>query len=552
MTQFLTILFVLWASAGPDLTRQMSLFLEYMQHRGEPVKCLTPFQIVAEHATDSPYLNDLQAQLAYFRGPADTEIANNEFHFSASGKFRFQYTRTGSNAVPLTDSNGSGVPDYVERAAEIADESYAYLVGTLGFRDFVLPGSFYEFQFRNINAYGFTQSVGTTTTFIVIHNTFQGFPPNDSPEGNAIGALKVTIAHEMMHAIQFAYNNAYWSNFAVSLNWLEMDATMIEEIVYDEVNDYYNYIRSSNSIFNRPNGSTPVAYDHVTWSLYFAEAVGMDFWVEVWEEMANQPRSADFSAVMRDVLQERSLDYDALFTENHTWHYASGTLTLPGFGFQEAAFYPTPARIFRFAEPDTLLSLAATSNPRAAQYLIFNDLTNIVGELAVSVEFSGMRAGVALIGKRPDGSFEVWQEVGGAFPSTGLTTGGGMRVTTSARWEEFQSLALIITNPTDVAQQIAYRLEARELPEQLTLTPNYPNPFYTSTTIPFALPQREHVTITMYDVMGRRVAVLLEEELNRGFYDIPFTSPGLASGLYVYVVRAGRQRETGKMLLLNR
>lgn len=546
----LTTLILLLACANlsaqsEPLTQQMSLFLQHVQQTGEPIKCLTPFIIAAQNIPDSEYRNELRYNLSKMRAGIDDYIANTEFYFSPSGRFRFQFTRTGNNAVPLSDTNASGVPDFVERAGQIADESYDYLVGTLGYRDFVLPGSFYEFRFQNINAYGFTQSVGTLTTLIVIHNTFEGFPPNDDPEGNAIGALKVTIAHEMMHAIQFAYNNLYWANFNISLDWLEMDATMIEEIMYDEVNDYYNYIRSNTSIFGRPNSSTPVAYDHMTWSLYFAEAVGIDFWVSVWEEIAELPRTLDMIAVMRDVLAQRSLDFDALFTENHSWHYASGNLALPGFGFKEAPFYPTPSRIFRLALPDSLISLAVTSNPRAAQYVVLDNLSAIVGEVAVSVEYSGTSAGVALIARYTNGSYEVWQHTGQSSLGS-----GAIRIATDARWEELTSLAIIFANPTNSTQQMAYKLEARELPEQLTLTPNFPNPFVTGTTIPFSIPEGTFVNLSVYDVTGRRVAQLVNQDLSRGFYDIPFNSGNLSSGIYIYILRAGRNTETGKMLLL--
>ena len=78
---------------------------------------------------------------------------------------------------------------------------------------------------------------------------------------------------------------------AGSINWIEMDATLMEEVVFDDVNDYYNYIKtgfdsaepSSLSIFGRPQNPTPGSYYHITWMLYFTEVYGMDFWVDVWE-----------------------------------------------------------------------------------------------------------------------------------------------------------------------------------------------------------------------------------------------------------------------------
>ena len=295
------------------LWQRLAAQLQQAQQTGNPIKCMTPHLLAAEQArrtggidahngsesgayppavvnpdgisasqNDQALTASVREARAYltalqqYRAESPIEIANTETYISPSGRFRLEFTRSGSHAVPSADLDGSGIPDYIERAAEYADESYVYLIETLGYRDFLVPGSPYLFRFLNIDAYGYTQSQGETT-FIAVHNTFEGFPPNDNPGGSQLGALKVTIAHEMMHAIQYVYNRFYWANFNVSLDWLEMDATMIEELVYDEVNDYYNYIDGSTSVFGNPNGSTPLAYEHVTWSLFYAEEIGLDF-----------------------------------------------------------------------------------------------------------------------------------------------------------------------------------------------------------------------------------------------------------------------------------
>ena len=102
----------------------------------------------------------------------------------------------------------------------------------------------YDIYFQQVPYYGFTSPElagpevwNDFSSHIVVHNTFSpGFPPNDDPEGLVLGALKVTIAHEFYHAIQFAYDVSEVSFF------MEMSSTWMEEMAYPQVNDNYNYL----------------------------------------------------------------------------------------------------------------------------------------------------------------------------------------------------------------------------------------------------------------------------------------------------------------------
>ena len=98
----------------------------------------------------------------------------------------------------------AGIPDYIYRAAFAADSSYRYQVDQLGFSDFSKTTP-YDIRFDNFGFYGTTTSSGSTS-YIKVHNTFIGFPENSHPEGNQVGALYVTIAHEIKHAIQYEAN----------------------------------------------------------------------------------------------------------------------------------------------------------------------------------------------------------------------------------------------------------------------------------------------------------------------------------------------------------
>lgn len=89
------------------------------------------------------------------------------------------------------------------------------------------------------------------------------------------------------------------------------------------------------------------------------------------------------------------------------------------------------------------------------------------------------------------------------------------------------------------------------IPEKFSLSRNYPNPFNPVTHIRFGLPKASQVKITVYNVIGQEVAVLLKEQKDAGFHTIDFV-PGdhLASGLYLYRIEAGEFQESRKMVLL--
>lgn len=91
------------------------------------------------------------------------------------------------------------------------------------------------------------------------------------------------------------------------------------------------------------------------------------------------------------------------------------------------------------------------------------------------------------------------------------------------------------------------------VPLRFALAQNFPNPFNPATTIPFDLPVTSHVHLGVFDLLGREVFTLVDEVLAPGSYRVHLDarrSGGLASGVYVYRVRAGASALQRKMLLL--
>lgn len=89
-----------------------------------------------------------------------------------------------------------------------------------------------------------------------------------------------------------------------------------------------------------------------------------------------------------------------------------------------------------------------------------------------------------------------------------------------------------------------------EIPSSYSLQQNYPNPFNPVTTIRYSIAKTELVKLIVYDVLGRQVAILINEIQNPGIYDVRFDASNLSSGVYFYRIEAGSYSETKRMMLL--
>ncbi|HEX3074846.1 MAG TPA: T9SS type A sorting domain-containing protein, partial [Ignavibacteriales bacterium] len=88
------------------------------------------------------------------------------------------------------------------------------------------------------------------------------------------------------------------------------------------------------------------------------------------------------------------------------------------------------------------------------------------------------------------------------------------------------------------------------VPAQYSLSQNFPNPFNPATKIRFMIPRDNFVSVKLYDMLGREVAVLLNREMEAGSHELLFDGASLASGVYIYKINAGSFTEAKKMNLL--
>ena len=106
-----------------------------------------------------------------------------------------------------------------------------------------------------------------------------------------------------------------------------------------------------------------------------------------------------------------------------------------------------------------------------------------------------------------------------------------------------QDLTINSTTATGTSQEVS-------VVSGFALYQNYPNPFNPSTMITFTLPQKENVTLTIYDVLGREVTKLINGVTAEGDHSVEFNAAGYASGMYIYKLEAPGLSISRKMLLL--
>jgi len=180
--------------------------------------------------------------------------------------FRIHYTKTGSDSVrnASIDLRGfgsavpNGVPDWVDTVGLVLDSVWIRGVGQLGFRPPISDGFYPQGDGPRLDIYledlggfflggtfpdSFPVNGNQSTAFILLSPTFDIPPYSGQPHGPQ-RAMRVTAAHEFFHAIQFAYNVF---GFEVVGNngmfyWQEATAVWMEEQVYNDINDYVQYL----------------------------------------------------------------------------------------------------------------------------------------------------------------------------------------------------------------------------------------------------------------------------------------------------------------------
>jgi hypothetical protein len=302
------------------------------QSGGEPVKC--GFGVRADLENGWPLLSaDQQALLRPL-------LARPWFPLSAvspRGLFRMHYTVEGIDAVSTEDADTDGIPDFIEEAGLALDRAYAVIVERLGFHEPLqddLDGPEWDVFFENYPGYGETAletlvSVSPVTyrSYIVMDNDFK------STYTRGLDGLRVTCAHEFFHMVQLAYQ--YRSS---DVYLMEASAVYMEDVVYDSVNDYIQYLDAIFGTDNVPltRRDSSHEYGMALWFHFLTARYGPDMVRMIWEEIIQVPAL--------DACEAALIPYGAQLageiTQFYGWNLATGARADTVRFYPEGNLYP--------------------------------------------------------------------------------------------------------------------------------------------------------------------------------------------------------------------
>ena len=529
-------------------------------------KCLTPFL-----KDDSLATLRFGYHFDKWQTPITSDISTNQRqeYLSKSGKFSIHYVTEGVDAVHNGDANENGIPDYVEWAAEAADSSYQLQINELGYPDPIPSGTSYDIYLKDLSSFGaygltntsrngiFSCGANSTSTCIYSENDFVGYPANDS-ENQVKGALQVTIAHEFKHAIQYIQNK--WEG--ETDQWAEMDATLMEEIVYDNVNDYYNYIDNfSTDLFTEAHRSLiPGSYEDVTFALYFHETIGSDFWPLSWELIAEDPQIS-FLQAAKQTLEINNKSWKPSLLQAYTYHYVSGENSIyPSFGFEESTFYPDPfitktltdfATGLGISVPDPILNsqiegkITGDLSRMSSRYyeIIAENVPGSFVRIHSMVDDAAIIVGV--IAFLNDGS-SIYQVL-----NNESAIGSWIEYRLTINWDDVQKLGIIVHNSNEqINGYFELVFSDYTLGDHIVVNQNYPNPASDQTTIQLTLPNRTELSIDVFDLLGRHILTVFKGRADAGLQQFSVNLHSLSVGTYVLRVRASDQISSKLMTVI--
>jgi hypothetical protein len=163
------------------------------------------------------------------------------------------------------------------------------------------------------------------------------------------------------------------------------------------------------------------------------------------------------------------------------------------------------------------------------EVLVFLDIYNFIYYSDNEDDYSEEAGSILIFISKEGHQLNVWLE-------EGTDTEGEVEVD----WIEYTR---IVYNPNEV--------EANDrMPSNCALFQNYPNPFNPGTSIKYELKEANHVSLKVFDQLGKEVAVLSDEEKPAGTYEVKFDGSKLSSGIYFCQLQTGNSKATRKLMLM--
>ncbi|MEC7798611.1 MAG: MXAN_6640 family putative metalloprotease [Candidatus Neomarinimicrobiota bacterium] len=482
--------------------------------------------------------------------------------FLDSEHFRFHYSTSGPHAVDTKDIDNNLRPDYVEEVIKVFDYVADKLHNEMGYTRPPSDGYYsstrdkggsnhYDIYIRSIPSkyYGYVQpeeysqgngdnerselrnEKNAFTSYMAIRNNYKKFSLSE------LENIKVTAAHEYFHAIQFGYDG--WEK-----PWLlEASAIWMEEEIYDEINDCYQYMKDW---FKYPHKSLDESGFHWYGSFIFFEYIEQ-----------HMGGSDTIRKIMEASVQSNSKEKDgshlainqALKLNNHSFQKALNGMSVANqimssfesknYSYEEAENYPVDGPNisdiinFQFGRKDTINSSKLSRFGSEYFQVISNDpvlinLTNKSGSLP------DLQLNAIL--KKNDNSYSIISS-----PSINIDP------------SELKSIFLSIVSQDTIGGNWDYQLSVENgksgtninSPIEFVLNRPYPNPFNGSIKFSLYVIKDSKITIDLIGINGRRIIRLFSGELSSGNHNynwrgIDQNGNQVSSGVY-YIKVSGEK-----------
>lgn len=300
---------------------------------------------------------------------------------SPKGLFRIHFNKTGNNK-----------PGYdLAVFAKAADSVYNFEINILKYpappSDNGIGGDdLYDIYLQNLTAtdYGYTQfdddAVTKGATFMVVDNDFS----SSSVATHGIDGAKVTLAHEFHHAIQMG-NYGYR---ALDSFYYELTSTSMEDFVFNEINDYVNYL---SSYFSHPEKSFKnlSGYNLAIWNFYLKDNFGFDIIKEMWQLMPTKRAVECFDTVLKNHSTSLKVELNTF----GIWTYFTNSRSVTGKYFKEASTYPliSYSMSSNFISPTSSLKL--TTEPISNNFIQYIDGPNNIISIISNVDYQTIVSG---------------------------------------------------------------------------------------------------------------------------------------------------------------
>ena len=375
----------------------------------------------------------------------------------------------------------------------------------------------------------------------------------DANEGtHDLTTLSAIAAHEYTHLIHFNYG---FDKFTFISEGLAEYAIVMNGYFWRGI-DYLNIASEyALPLFEWRDGGGPNTRDYQRGGLFFTY-ISTRVGALATGSMVRTPADRKGAAGLDDVLTAEGLSLAEIIADFHLANYLNDVDLDARYG------YPMPERQGLHAPPSRVIngqfsfkSKKDTTDVQSGsvQYVAWENVADFVlsaDAVGADVLLPALRARLRMkvVLEAPDGTVTVESiEPGAAFRFFG---GAFDRVTLVAAHVEPEVVITKVGYEADWNSQATPVEAAETLPARVTLEPNYPNPFNPATTIVFNLPSAAPVRLSVYDALGRRVAVPVDGPLPAGRHTVVFDAGGLAGGLYLYRLETPGRTLARTMMLL--